>query len=227
LTDEWRIILYYPLGILASMFFSLRLLIQWFKSEKLGFSYVDETFWKLSLIGNLFLLVHYTIQGQYPFSLVQVANGLISWRNLDLMTKKPPYSLLKTVLIFISVLLLSCLFFAVIGALTNTAWMNIPRTSSSSTVKDPGLLWHAMGFLGQGLFSSRFWLQWWASERNQKSELGLLFWWTSLVGSILSGVYFLKIHDVISFLGQFFGVIPYFRNLMLMRNQKLQARKLS
>ncbi|HEY4832525.1 MAG TPA: lipid-A-disaccharide synthase N-terminal domain-containing protein, partial [Waddliaceae bacterium] len=49
--ENWRILLYYPLGLLPALFFTLRLLIQWFQSEKEKRSLVTPVFWKLSLTG--------------------------------------------------------------------------------------------------------------------------------------------------------------------------------
>src|SRR5271168_975047 len=86
--EEWRFLLYYPLGLLPSLFFTLRFLIQWIQSERMKMSYVDALFWRLSIAGNLLLLSHYFLQGQYPFALIQTGNAVISWRNLNLM-KRP------------------------------------------------------------------------------------------------------------------------------------------
>ena len=222
--EEWRIFLYYPLGILAWFFFTLRILVQWLKSEKAGFSFVNETFWRLSFTGNLLLFLHYAVQAQYPFALVQVGNALISWRNLNLMAEKLSFSLKQTIIIFTAALIGSGGLLFLVGFFTNTQWVSIPKSSLSEPANDPGFLWHGLGLLGQGLFSSRFWLQWWFCEKNKKSELGVVFWWISLVGSFLSSVYFLKIHDVISFFSQAFGIIPYLRNLILIRNSRAASR---
>src|ERR1700733_14455062 len=83
--ENWRILLYYPLGLLPALFFTLRLLIQWFQSEKEKRSLVTPVFWKLSLTGNILQLLHYFIQVQYPFALLQTSNAMMSWRNLSMI----------------------------------------------------------------------------------------------------------------------------------------------
>lgn len=220
--DEWRYFLYYPLGLLPSLFFTLRFLVQWIQSERLKMSYVDALFWRLSITGNLLLLCHYFLQGQYPFALIQTGNAVISWRNLNLMQRqKKPVSFATVVGFFIaSFSLVTLLFVLETMVIGEVNWIRAPQ-SSKTLVADPGLLWHAVGIFGQGLFASRFWVQWWESEKLQKSELGRVFWWLSLVGSAISVVYFLQIRDVISIVNQSFGMIPYVRNLMLLRKPEV------
>ena len=224
--EEWRFLLYYPLGLLPSLFFTLRFLIQWIQSERIKTSYVDALFWKLSLAGNLLLLSHYFLQGQYPFALIQTGNAVISWRNLNLMQKRrPPAAFSAVILLFIAsfmtVTLSFCLQNWLIG---DVAWIRAPQSTRAFSA-DPGPLWHAVGIAGQGLFASRFWVQWWDSEKLQKSELTQAFWWLSLSGSAISVIYFLQIGDVISILNQSFGMVPYLRNLMLLRRPKAEVLK--
>lgn len=75
----------YPLGYLSTLAFGLRFFIQWLYSEAKGQCVVVRPFWWLSLIGNILLLTHALIQMQFHVALVQAINGVISWRNLDLM----------------------------------------------------------------------------------------------------------------------------------------------
>ncbi len=215
--DEWRFLLYYPLGLLPSLFFTLRFLIQWIRSEREQKSYVDTLFWKLSIAGNLLLLSHYFLQGQFPFALIQTGNAVISWRNLNLMQTRQR-SFQTVVLIFLMSFCAVTASFAFLSG--DGGWMKAPQSSKAAPV-DPGLLWHAVGLLGQGLFASRFWVQWWGSEKQKKSELGAAFWWLSLLGSLISVAYFLQIRDVISILNQSFGMVPYVRNLMLLRKRQV------
>lgn len=220
--DEWRLFLYYPLGLLPSIFFTLRFLIQWIRSERQGKSYVDALFWKLSIAGNLLLLGHYFLQGQYPFALIQTGNAVISWRNLNLMQAGKPASFKSVLALFgLSFLGISLCFALEAQLIGEGDWIRAPQ-SSKAPPADPGWLWHAVGIAGQALFASRFWVQWWGSEKHKKSELGSAFWWLSLIGSAISVAYFLQISDVISILNQSFGMIPYARNLILLRKARLQ-----
>jgi lipid-A-disaccharide synthase-like uncharacterized protein len=79
--------------------------------------------------------------------------------------------------------------------------------------------WVIVGFLGQGIFSARFLLQWVQSERAGRSIMPLAFWWLSLVGSALLLTYSLHKQDLVFILGQSAGFIVYTRNLVLLRKE--------
>ncbi len=222
--DEWRTFLY-PLGFLSALAFGARFIIQWLQSEKAQKSLVTRSFWQLSLLGNILLMMHSFIQIQYHIYIVQVCNAVISWRNLNLMqTKRPPLSLRTVCLLLIGIMLASSLAFAfqdwlLIG---EGNWFRIPIAPwQSSSISSVPLFWHILGTLGTLLFSSRFWVQWWFAERAHKSQLPLSFWWLSLIGALLSIAYFIHIDDSVNLVGPLLGLVPYVRNLMLM--QKKQA----
>jgi lipid-A-disaccharide synthase-like uncharacterized protein len=217
--NEWRVLLYYPLGVVPPIFFALRFLIQWIKSEKAGISYVDALFWRLSITGNLLSFLHYSIQGQYPFAIIQMGNALIAWRNLNLINIKATYTFSKTLIIFSLFLLSTTVGFVYLEWSTTQGWewIRVPESSLFSISHSPGVSWHLFGLAGQGLFASRFWIQWWDAEKNRKTSLGNSFWYLSLSGSLLSAIYFLHIRDLVSFINQLFGIVPYLRNIMLSR----------
>jgi lipid-A-disaccharide synthase len=74
-----------------------------------------------------------------------------------------------------------------------------------------------LGFTGLLLFNSRFWVQWWSSEKRDSSYLGASFWWLSLIGDTLCLIYFIRLGDIVNLAGPLFGLIPYIRNLMLIK----------
>jgi lipid-A-disaccharide synthase-like uncharacterized protein len=80
-------------------------------------------------------------------------------------------------------------------------------------------LWLAVGFAGQLLFTSRFLVQWIASERRRQSIVPTAFWWLSLGGSALLLAYALWRRDPVFILGQAFGFVVYTRNLVLIARQ--------
>lgn len=80
----------------------------------------------------------------------------------------------------------------------------------------PGV-WLAVGFLGQGMFSSRFLVQWVASERRRASVVPVAFWWLSIAGGGLLLSYALHRRDPVFVLGQAAGLLVYARNLVLIR----------
>ena len=77
--------------------------------------------------------------------------------------------------------------------------------------------WYALGFVGQLLFSSRFFVQWVASERSGRVVIPGMFWYLSLLGGITLFLYAVHRRDPVFALGQGAGLVVYARNLMLHR----------
>jgi lipid-A-disaccharide synthase-like uncharacterized protein len=75
--------------------------------------------------------------------------------------------------------------------------------------------WLAVGFAGPLLFTSRFLVQWIASERRGQSIVPTAFWWLSLGGASLLLAYAIWRRDPVFILGQSFGFLVYTRNLVL------------
>jgi lipid-A-disaccharide synthase-like uncharacterized protein len=77
--------------------------------------------------------------------------------------------------------------------------------------------WFVVGMIGQGIFGSRFLVQWLASERRKRSVIPLAFWYLSIVGSIVLLSYAIHRRDPVFILGECGGIIIYIRNLILLR----------
>ena len=77
-----------------------------------------------------------------------------------------------------------------------------------------------IGFAGQGLFASRFIIQWIYSESKGESSIPVAFWYLSIFGGLglLSYAIFRKDPVIIS--GQLFGILIYLRNLILIYRKK-------
>jgi lipid-A-disaccharide synthase-like uncharacterized protein len=73
--------------------------------------------------------------------------------------------------------------------------------------------WLIVGFIGQALFSTRFVIQWLATEKNKKSVIPKTFWYFSIAGSLTLLSYALYRRDPVFVMGQTFGVLIYLRNL--------------
>ncbi|MCK6454068.1 MAG: lipid-A-disaccharide synthase N-terminal domain-containing protein [Alphaproteobacteria bacterium] len=74
-------------------------------------------------------------------------------------------------------------------------------------------IWLAIGFLGQGLFSARFIVQWITSERQRRSVIPVAFWWFSLAGGVTLLAYAIWRLDPVFIAGQSAGLVVYVRNL--------------
>lgn len=220
--DSWRELLY-PLGFLASVAFGGRFLLQWLTSEIERKSTVTRAFWQLSLFGNVLLLIHSFIQIQFHVCLIQACNAIISWRNINLMEDRKKQTTFRTVIYLLagSIILVTATFL-IQGYLMGHSfsdWFRLPVWRDEAP-PEAGILWHLFGTLGLILFSSRFWVQWWYAEKAKTSYLGLPFWWLSLAGGLLTLLYFIRIDDPVNIIGPAFGLVPYIRNLMLIRNER-------
>jgi lipid-A-disaccharide synthase-like uncharacterized protein len=81
-----------------------------------------------------------------------------------------------------------------------------------------GIEWHAwkvVGWMGNILFSSRFFVQWWATEKQKRVVVPDAFWWLSLAGSGCLLAYGLYRRDSVFIFAYLFTWIPYIRNLMI------------
>ncbi len=81
-------------------------------------------------------------------------------------------------------------------------------------------VWLAIGFLGQGLFSMRFLVQWLTSERQRKSVIPVAFWYFSLAGGITLLTYAIHREDPVFIVGQLTGVFIYSRNLYFVHRDR-------
>jgi len=77
------------------------------------------------------------------------------------------------------------------------------------------LLFLIIGFVGQGLFASRFIIQWIYSEKKGTSSIPLAFWYLSIFGGFGLLTYAIYRKDPVIISGQLFGIFIYLRNLIL------------
>ena len=77
------------------------------------------------------------------------------------------------------------------------------------------ILFLFIGFIGQGLFASRFIFQWIYSEKKGESSIPIVFWYLSIFGGIGLLIYAISRSDPVIIIGQLFGIFIYLRNLIL------------
>lgn len=80
--------------------------------------------------------------------------------------------------------------------------------------------WVVLGFLGQFLFGSRFFVQWIVSERRGESIIPEIFWYLSMAGSAILLTYAIYRRDPVFIMGQCSGLFIYARNIMLIYKKK-------
>jgi lipid-A-disaccharide synthase-like uncharacterized protein len=82
------------------------------------------------------------------------------------------------------------------------------------------LIWVCIGFGGQAMFTARFAVQWFASERAGRSLIPIAFWYFSLAGGLVLLAYAIHRKDPVIIVGQSTGVFIYLRNLVLIKRER-------
>lgn len=76
-------------------------------------------------------------------------------------------------------------------------------------------VWKVLGWTGNTVFFSRFFVQWYATEKLKRVVVPVAFWWLSLSGSLLLLTYSLHQADSVFIFAYAFTWIPYIRNLII------------
>jgi lipid-A-disaccharide synthase-like uncharacterized protein len=85
--------------------------------------------------------------------------------------------------------------------------------------------WLAIGFLGQGLFASRFIIQWLKSEAEGRSVVPLAFWYCSIAGGAVTLAYTIHLQSLPLIMGQATPLLIYARNVYLIFREKKGAHR--
>ena len=85
--------------------------------------------------------------------------------------------------------------------------------------------WLIVGFLGQGLFTARFLVQWLASEKQRAVVVPPAFWWLSILGGVALLSYAVQRRDPVIIVGQSMGLFVYARNLKLEAKKRRRAER--
>src|SRR5258708_22024092 len=70
--------------------------------------------------------------------------------------------------------------------------------------------WKVVGWIGNVVFFSRFFVQWWATEKTKQVIVPNSFWWLSLTGSLLLLAYGLHRRGLVLF---FLSPVPLFSSI--------------
>jgi lipid-A-disaccharide synthase-like uncharacterized protein len=87
-----------------------------------------------------------------------------------------------------------------------------------------GIIWLVVGFAGQALFTMRFIVQWWSSERQKRSVIPVAFWYFSLAGGATLLGYAIYRQDPVFIVGQAGGLVIYSRNLYFIYRERRDKR---
>jgi lipid-A-disaccharide synthase-like uncharacterized protein len=76
-------------------------------------------------------------------------------------------------------------------------------------------VWKVVGWLGNVVFSSRFIVQWYVTEKKKRVVVPQAFWWLSLAGSLIFLCYSIHQRDSVFIFAYAFTWLPYTRNLII------------
>ncbi len=195
------------IGLLAQLFFSARIIVQWFVSEKNKKVVSNNLFWIFSLCGSMAMVIYGCLKNDFSIILGQFIAYYIYIGNLRLK------GLWDNVNIFLRYLLICIPVLAILLRINDSpSFFN-----NLFNNEDIPMLLLIYGSAGQIIFTFRFVYQWIYSKKENESVLPPAFWWISLTGSMIIVSYGAMVKDPILILGQSFGFMSYIRNLMIGR----------
>ncbi len=196
-------ILIIGLGFLAQGLFFIRTIAQWFKSEKEGVVISPSIYWQISLLASILMLTYGILR--HDFAIV-VGQSLVYWiyvRNLQLKRVWKRMHLVTRSL-------------ALLVPFGYWIWLiftgNIRSIFHNENVP---FFWMIWGTIAQLVFISRFFYQWFHSEKEKESILPLGFWIISTFGSLMIFTYSIARVDPVLFASHSLGLFVYTRNILL------------
>ena len=201
------------IGLLAQGFFSARILVQWYKSEKSRSLQSPTLYWVFSLIGSYLMFIYGWGRNDFSIIVGQFITYYIYIWNLNAKGHWQKIPALLKVIIAATPIVALCFVLKDAGVFFDNFLGN----------EDIPLWLVIFGTAGQTIFSLRFVYQIIYSARRHESSLPLQFWAISLLGSGIIICYGIIRLDIVLILGQSFGFLSYIRSVMI----GLKARKTS
>lgn len=203
--------LVYAVGFIAQILFSARLLVQWISSERAGKVRSPLIFWQFSLIASILMIVYGILRHDLAIIIGQAITYGVYIRNLHYLGfwGKIPQPVRLAGMIFP--------LFAIIWLQTGEVH-NFKNIIGNKDISTALMVW---GLAGQFVFTFRFILQWYQTEKKKESVMPIGFWIFSIIGSVMVLSYAVNRRDPVLCVGQLFGFVVYFRNTLLwMRERK-------
>ena len=197
----------FAIGMLAQCLFAARMLVQWFLSERLKVVVSPRIFWRLSLIAAILMCTYGWFRSDAAIIVGQLITYFVYIRNLQLKDDWHRYWIgLRIFIVGVPVL-------ALIFLITQDVnW-------ESKFIENIPTWLMILGLMGQILFTFRFIVQFYYSEKTKKSVLPPQFWIISLTGSIIIFIYGIYRMDLVLLIGHGGGMVAYARNIMIGRKQ--------
>lgn len=199
----------YLLGFAGMGIYGLRLLIQWYLSEKSHQVESPGIYWVLSSIGAVVLYIYGWLRKDFSIIFGESVGYYIYMWNISVM------GLYKRVPRFVVVL--QAIFPVVILALIVRDFPTFTQTFLRNA--DVPLKLLVFGVLGQFTFEIRSVYQLVYSYRRRQSVLPMGHWVLAVIGSLMIIIYGLIRHDWVLAIGQF-SIVFSIRNLMICISQQ-------
>jgi len=84
--------------------------------------------------------------------------------------------------------------------------------------------WKVIGWCGNAVFFSRFFVQWVATEKKKQVVIPVAFWWLSLTGASLLLTYSIYKKDSVFICAYLPTFIPYLRNIVIHYRNRANQR---
>lgn len=194
----------YCIGLLAQVFFTARVLVQWYLSEKRHRVESPPIYWILSIIGSMILFFYGWLRKDFSIIFGEFLSYYIYMWNIGahgMYGKMPRIVPILQGLIPIAV---GIALFRDIPAFASGFLRN----------EDVPLALLLFGTFGQFIYKMRFIYQWAYSYKHKTSVLPMNFWLIAVAGSLMIIIYGIIRHDWVLVIGQF-GIIASIRNIMI------------
>lgn len=194
----------YLIGLSAQVFYTGRVFIQWYLSEKNGRNESPLMYWIFSIIGSMILFIYGWLRKDFSIIFGEYFTYYIYMWNIS---AKGHYKKVPRIIPILQALLPVVVFFALIKDIP--AFINSFLANENVPLK---LL--ILGTAGQIIYKMRYVYQIIYSIRRNESLMPVTFWCIAVAGSVLIISYAIIRHDWVLLLGQF-GIIASVRNIMI------------
>ena len=192
------------LGFVAQFFFSARVIVQWFYTEREARVITPTIYWILSLSASLLFFMYGYFRDDFAIMFGQFIGYYIYIRNLQIQKKWINFNLtIRQILLLLPIII--C-----IERAWNSNFFNLDSLFYNPDI--PQWLLY-LGIISQIIFTFRYVYQWMSSEISKKSHLPLGFWIISILGAILIITYSIFRLDPVLFISHVAGIFMYSRNI--------------
>ena len=199
----------YLLGLTGMAIYGVRIVVQWFISEKAHRVESPAIYWIMSSIGAVVLYIYGWLRNDFSIIFGETISYYIYMWNISIMGL---YKKVPKVVVFIQ-----ALFPVVIIALIAQDIPTFVSTFLKNEAVPPSLL--AFGMLAQFTYEIRSVYQLVYSMKHKESVLPLGHWMLAVIGSLMIIVYGMIRHDWVLVIGQF-AIIFSIRNIMIYFSSK-------